>query len=406
MPNNPVVSQDSSTPEDYTTSLKQAVCDEGFLRLTFSGKTRAQASEWQKVVVRPVALKGQTRVQFAYFDARQDHTLHVGPEESPAKLDELLALAFSNIHLQTRTHDLHVRITKKQKVLSKKSAPSRPEDEPDLRHNRVKRRPIADDVPDAFLQGVGIMDGQGRVRPTRRDKFLQINEFLNQLQQSLTLSDYRDRTLHIVDCGCGNAYLTFAAYHFLKNLQGIDTVVTGIDSNADVIKNCVTLRDELGWHGLEFVISRIADFVPPTPPDLVLSLHACDTATDDAIAQGVRWQSATILAAPCCQHELRSQVDSADFSPVLRHGILKQRTAEMLTDACRAQILRILGYRADIVEFIDSKHTPKNLLIRAVKSVSSDAQQQADAYRTLTRQWHILPCLETRLRNELSPYLT
>jgi hypothetical protein len=165
------------------------------------------------------------------------------------------------------------------------------------------------------------------------------------------------------------------------------------------------LRNDLGWQGLNFIVTPIADYLPPTPPDLVLSLHACDTATDDAIAQGVRWHSPAILAAPCCQHELRSQIESADFLPVLQHGILKQRTAEILTDACRAQILRILGYRADIVEFIDSKHTPKNLLIRAKKASHTDTQKQVDGYLTLRNQWHIEPSLEKFLQKELSPYL-
>lgn len=396
----------NESAEDYQIAIENALSQDTFLRLTFSGKTRAQTSQWVKVVVRPVEIQNQRKIQFTYFDAKQDTSKNDTLTSSIEKLNELFDLAFSNIHLQTTTHDLHIRITKKLKVLLKKSAPSRTEQTPDLQHNRIKQHPLSANTPDSFLQGIGIMDGNGQVKPTRQDKFRQINEFLKQLQETLSLSNHPPKTLHIIDCGCGNAYLTFAAYHFLTQTHNINVHLTGIDNNPKVIQNCINLRDELGWTQLDFVVTPIAEYVPLTPPDLVLSLHACDTATDDAIAQGVRWNSATILAAPCCQHELRTQIESSTFSPVLQHGILKQRTAEILTDACRAQILRILGYRADVVEFIDSKHTPKNLLIRAKKTTPSHTQKQVDEYLTLRNQWHIEPSLEKFLNKELSPYLT
>lgn len=392
--------------EDHKAAIRNAISEDGFLRLIFSGTVRTGISPYIKAVVRPIQVKQQKRIQFTYFDAKQDNTKNYSPQESIEKLNELLDLGFGNIHLQTATYDLHVRITKKMKVLMKKGAPSRKEQTPDLQHNRVKRHPISADTPDSFLQGIGIMDHQGTVKPTRQDKFRQINEFLKQLQQTISLTDYKDKTLHIIDCGCGNAYLTFAAYHYLKHIHKINTQLTGIDNNPQVIENCNKLRNDLGWQGLNFVVTPIANYEPPTPPDLVLSLHACDIATDDALAQGVRWGSSTILAAPCCQHELRSQIESPTFSPVLQHGILKQRTAEILTDACRAQILRILAYHTDVVEFIDSKHTPKNLLIRAKKATPSNTQKHVEEYLTLRNQWHIEPSLEKFLKKELSPYLT
>ncbi len=405
MQQDPISPQDPDTQKDHKIAIRNALTEDSFLRLTFSGKMRNETSPLLKAVVRPIQIKQQKQFQFTYFDAKQDNTKNYTEQESIEKLDALLNLSFSNTHLQTTTYDLHVRITKKLKVLIKKAAPSRQEQTPDLQHNRVKRHPISADTPDSFLQGIGIMDHEGNVKPTRQDKFRQINEFLKQLQETLSLTAYTDKTLHIIDCGCGNAYLTFAAYHYLTHIHNINTELTGIDSNPKVIENCINLRNDLGWQGLNFIVTPIADYLPPTPPDLVLSLHACDTATDDAIAQGVRWHSPAILAAPCCQHELRSQIESADFLPVLQHGILKQRTAEILTDACRAQILRILGYRADIVEFIDSKHTPKNLLIRAKKASHTDTQKQVDGYLTLRNQWHIEPSLEKFLQKELSPYL-
>lgn len=399
------MNKDLTNSEDYKTDIKRAISDPSFLHLTLSGKIRAQSPNWVKVSIRPIEIKSQPQIQVTYFDDRQSITKNFQVEESLIEIDALLAQPFANINLQTTTHDLHIRMTKKGKVLIKKAAPSRTDPTPNAQHNRTKNHPISADTPDTFLQGIGIMDQAGRIKPTRQDKFRQINEFLKQLQQTLTLTDFENKTLHIIDCGCGNAYLTFAAYHYLTHIHNIQTKLIGIDSNPKVIQNCLNLRDDLGWQDLNFVTTAIADYTPPTPPDLILSLHACDTATDDAIAQGVRWNSAVILAAPCCQHELRPQLESSDFSPVLRHGILKQRTAEILTDACRAQILRILGYRADVVEFIDSKHTPKNLLIRAKKIPQTHIKKHVEEYQTLRQQWHIEPSLEKFLEQELAPYL-
>ncbi|MBT4139380.1 MAG: SAM-dependent methyltransferase, partial [Candidatus Latescibacteria bacterium] len=291
MVQNPTGSQDSTPQEDHKAAIRNAISEDSFLRLTFSGKVRAGTTALIKAVVRPIQIKQQKLIQFTYFDAKQDNTKNHSAHESIEELDELLDLAFGNIHLQTTTHDLHVRITKKLKVLMKKAAPSRQEQTPDLQHNRVKRHPIPASTPDSFLQGIGIMDHLGTVKPTRQDKFRQINEFLKQLEQTLSFADYKDKTLHMIDCGCGNAYLTFAAYHYLKHIHKLETELTGIDSNPEVIENCINLRNDLGWQGLNFVVTSIANYVPPTPPDLVLSLHACDTATDDALAQGVRWGS-------------------------------------------------------------------------------------------------------------------
>jgi SAM-dependent methyltransferase len=406
MSKNPTRTEDINTHDDHIKLIKKAVFEAGFLRLTFSGTVRGQKSALLKAVVRPIQIKDQKQVQFTYFEANQDNTKNFSEHESMEKLDALFLLSFSNMHLQTTSYDLHVRITKKLKVLIKKAAPSRPEQLPDLQHNRMKRHPISAGAPDSFLQGIGIMDHLGHVKPTRQDKFRQINEFLKQLHEILGLSGPSINSLNLIDCGCGNAYLTFAAYHYLSHIHDIPTQLVGIDSNPNVIENCINLRNDLGWQGLDFQVTPIADYSPPVRPDLVLSLHACDTATDDAIAQAVRWNSPSILAAPCCQHELRSQIESSDFEPVFQHGILKQRTAEILTDACRAQILRILGYRAEVVEFIDSKHTPKNLLIRAKKVPSRATRKRADEYLLLRDQWHIRPSLEKFLQKELSPFLT
>ena len=385
---------------DYKTAVLNAVSNaKPFLKLTLSHPRAGTA--WRKIAVRPVVIKGMPHLQIARFSQAQALAENVPMSAAPAALNEVLALPFAQIHVQTSREDLHIRITKKGRALFKRAKPSRPNDQPALSHNRVKHHPLPDNRPDAFLQGLGIMDAKGRVRAYRRDKFKQINAFLAHLHPVIPKSN---RPLTLIDCGCGSAYLTFAAYHYLNHIQHIPTRLIGIDHNPALIAKCRALAHSLGWTDIAFCNSSIADFTPRARPDMVFSLHACDTATDDAIARAVQWRSAVILAAPCCQRELREQLSAAVFAPVIAHGILKNRTADILTDACRAQLLRIVGYRAEVMEFIDSKHTPKNLLIRATKTSRTGDQTAVQAYRALRDFWHINPSLERLLARELAPY--
>lgn len=363
-----------------------------FLRLTLSGAVRGQEVPWVKVTVRPVRVKGERRLQFSYFDGKKDISKNLAGEAARAKLEELLALPFSHIHVQAASGDLHVRITKKGKALISRGKPSRPEAEPDLAHDRRKRYPLSE--ADPFLQAIGVTDRTGRVRGTMRGKFHQINQFLSLLEPVLPS---REGTLYIVDCGCGKAYLTFAAYHYLNDVLVRPTRVVGVDQDEEVIAKAVALRDQLAWEGMEFHVARIADFVPEARPDIVLSLHACDTATDEALAQGVKWESEVILAAPCCQHELHDQLHADLFRPVLRHGILKERMADLLTDTFRALLLRIAGYRTEVVEFVDPEHTAKNLMLRAVRGLPPGDARFLQEYQELKAFWEVTPALEGRL---------
>ena len=400
-----MAAETSEQAENYKVMIKEAVSrEETFLRLTVSGKIQGESNPWIKAVIRPVKLKGQRNYQFIYYDRKKSTTKNYNGLELPERLEELLSTPFSHIHVQATSGDLHIRITKRRKVLIRKGKPSRSEQRPYLSHNRVKRYLIPRDTPDEFLQGIGIMDQSGKVKPTMQNKFRQINEFLRLMHQTISRSDLTGKDLTIVDCGCGNAYLTFSGYHYLNHIEGVSAQVIGIDRELKLIENCNKLRDSLGWSGLEFFQAKITDYAPEVAPDIVLSLHACDTATDEAIAQGVIWQSHIILAAPCCQHELRPQIEASLFDPVLKHGILKQRTADILTDACRAQILRILGYRTDVVQFIDSKHTPKNLMIRAKRAPNPENRMLIMKYKALTDFWKIEPSIEKLLKEELEPY--
>jgi hypothetical protein len=391
---------------DHHARVRAAVLDEAtFLRLTVSGRLQGAEVPWIKAVVRPVLVRGQRRMQFSYFDGRKDITKNFAGDDVAARLDELLALPFSQLLVQSTAGDLHVRITKRGRVLIGRGKPSRAESAPDLSHDRVKAYPLPANTPDALLQAVGIMDRNGRVRATMQGKFHQINEFLTLMQQMLEPSDFAAGPLQIADCGCGNAYLTFGAYHSLNHLRGLPAHVVGVDRHREIIEKCDQLRTSLGWEGMEFHVARIAEFAPETRPDVVLSLHACDTATDEALAQGILWASRVILAAPCCQHELQSQLKAPLFRPVLRHGILKQRLGDILTDAFRALVLRIMGYRTDVVQFVSPEHTSKNLMIRARKGLKPGDKASLRQYQELKSFWGVRPILEEMLGEQFRQLL-
>jgi hypothetical protein len=392
--------------DDYRALLTDAVLSQqSFLRLTASGRQRGTSPPWVKVVVRPVQVRGRRRLQFSHFDGKKDITKNFTGASARDKLDELLAMPFRQFHLQSTTGDLYLRITKKGKAFITRGKPSRREREPLLAHDRVKRYPIPADTRDTFLQALGIIGPSGRVRAAMQGKFRQINEFIRLMADVLPPDGLTEDTVNIVDCGCGRAYLTFAAYHYLNHIRQVPARVAGIDSNEEIIRNCIQLRDSLGWDQLDFRVSRIGDFAPEAPPHLVLSLHACDTATDEAIAQGILWGSRIILAAPCCQHELHDKLRAQLFQPVLRHGVLKERTADILTDAFRALVLRIMGYRTDVVEFVDPEHTAKNLMIRAKQGLKPGDTRFIREYQQLKRFWGVDPCLEDMLGDTIRSLL-
>ena len=373
--------------EDYKTIVKTAVLDEcAFLRLSLSGALQG-TSPWIKVVVRPVEIKGRRKMQFSYFDPKKDITKNYSGDEVLSRLDEVLAIPFTRIHLHSTAGDINIKITKKGTPVITRAKPSLKM--PDLTHDHVKDQPLP--ANDPFLQSIGVANERGEIRPGMQAKFRQVNQFLRIIQQTVSKIE---PPIRIVDCGCGSAYLTFAAYHYLKDVLGLQVEALGIDVSGELIGKCSALRDSLGWPGIGFEVSRIADFEPETPPSVVLSLHACDTATDEAIAKGILWGSDVILAAPCCQHELHDQLHLPEFRPVLRHGILKERLADILTDAFRASVLRIMGYRTSVIEFVSPDATSKNLMIRAEKGVKPGGAAHIAEYKRLKKILNLSPCIE------------
>lgn len=372
-------------------------------RLTVSNPRPQGSSDtvpWNKVVIRPITLQEGRRLQFACHGPRKVTTRNVPPARVGTELNRVLQQPFTTFHVQSADADTYFRISRKGKLLTSRAASSLPADAKDAAHDHRKKRPLAAGRADDFLVQLGIMNEQGQVRPFMKGKFRQINQFIHLFEPQIRSATPPPEPLHIVDCGCGKAYLTFAVYHHLVHSLGWPVSVTGIDHNAELIESCLELQDALGWEHLAFKRTTIADFKPGAAPDVVLSLHACDTATDDAIAAAVRWKSGHIFAAPCCQHELHDRLQSELFQPLLRHGILKARMGDLLTDFFRVQILRILGYRTDIVEFVSPDATSRNLLIRARRGRAHGQPALLGAYRALCDFWNVTPELEKRLAGE------
>jgi len=383
----------------------------GFVRATFSGKAGAPEPRWVKVTIRPVAIKGETRAQFCYYDAKKCMVKNCSGAEVAEQVRQLLMLPFKNIRVESSDESLQVQVTSGGKALVHRGKAPNPQ-APDLAHDRRKQLILPAEQADAFLQEVGIMTRDGKVRAEQQRKFRQINEFLKLIGQTIEqaggVAAIRrvDSPLSIVDCGCGNAYLTFAAYHYFSEVLGVPTRLTGIDVNGELLARHAEKIERLGWTGLTFQTSAIIDFAPSTPPDIVLALHACDTATDEALAQAIRWQSASIFCAPCCHHHLQQQLSgrkvAAPLQSLLRYGVLSERLGDILTDTFRALTLRLMGYQTEVVEFVGTEHTAKNLLIRAVKRGQPGDQAVLKEYRALKDLWQVTPYLEELLGAEFA----
>jgi len=384
---------------EYKEQVKRLVLDEQvFVRFTMKGRPQDAGMPWRQVIVRPVLIKNERYLQFSYLSQKQDITKNYRGSQASQKLDEILALPFKSLVVQSTMEELRVQITPKGKAILRRVKVSEADREIPLAHDVSKKLLLPADKPDSFLQATGIMDDQGRVRPGMQGKFSQINEFLKLLEHTGELEHFEKTPVHILDCGCGSAYLAFAAYHYLNNVRGITAHLTGIDTNATLIQKDNRQSEELGFSHACFQKSAIIDFVPQESPQIVLALHACDTATDEAIYQGIVSESRLIMCAPCCHHQLHAQLRPVKpFTPVFQDGILKQRLSDILTDTFRALILRIMGYKTDVVEFVSPEHTDKNLMIRAVRRTQRGKARYLQEYFDLKTYWSVTPYLETLL---------
>jgi hypothetical protein len=381
--------------------------DPTLVRAVGSGRRRGAQPQWRRVEVRYVDLRAGRRLQVTSYDETQAHTANHRPDTAPTVVDALLDEPFGSWHVESVDQTLQVRVTKKGEALVHAALPPRPV-EAARGHDRVKPRLLPEDDP--ALRALGIADERGRVKPSRQAKYRQVEELLRALSAALDDAPLRtptdERPLQVVDLGCGNAYLTFAAHRYLTAVRGLPVRLTGVDVKAQSGRQVAEVAERVGAADqVGFVRSAIAEVELDTPPDVVLALHACDTATDDALAQAVRWEAPLVLAAPCCHHDVAAQLRRSPapspYAMLTRHGILRERFADTLTDALRASLLRQAGYRVDVVEFVESRHTPRNTLLRAVRTGAAPSAATRAELDELTSAWRVRPRLAELLGDQL-----
>ena len=342
-----------------------------------------------KIKVRPLMKDEKLMFQLEVFQNKQ--AFHTNAEAGEAVLLILGHMEnMKQMQLETR-HDLYtVLISKKGKVTIKHKVQKCEKAAADLSHNRKKRYVLEEGIPVPFLKDLGVMTEEGKIVHSRFDKFKQINRFLEFIEDILPQLD-KGRELTILDFGCGKSYLTFAMYYYLHELKSYDIRIIGLDLKKDVIRHCNELSEKYGYEKLKFLEGDIADYTGVDRVDMVVTLHACDTATDYALAKAVGWNAKVILSVPCCQHELNRQIKNEVLAPVLKYGLIKERMAALVTDALRAEYLEREGYETQVLEFIDMEHTPKNILLRAVKTGKKG--ENAEAIRTCEEALGVSPTL-------------
>ena len=341
--------------------------DDGMMLAVLSGQRKKEPDVPSRVRIRPVEIRGERVFQAtATVGTKAIHKNYTLEEVLPY-IEASLTDGFSQLQIQGQMKDGAVLVSKKGKQTIKTRPHEALEPVKIQSHNRVKQYILKEGIPVPFLVDLGVMNKEGKVHTHSYDKFKQINRFLEFIEDILP-SLQKDREVTILDFGCGKSYLTFAMYYYLKELKGYDVNIIGLDLKEDVIKKCSGLARKYGYEKLHFLQGDIADYEGVNKVDMVVTLHACDKATDYALAKAVEWDAEVILSVPCCQHELNYRIQNDLLEPVLKYGILKERMSALITDGIRAELLESEGYHTQILEFIDMEHTPKNLLIRAVKT--------------------------------------
>lgn len=355
---------------DITQLLDICISDK-LIDMVISGQKNKSEDKAVKVRIRPVILKNEIEYMVSEFVGRKVLHSNHSAADVKKKIIDYMTEDFKQAQINMTDAAATILSSKSKTLTCKYKKAGQLKAQRDLSHNRTKKYIIQEGKPVAFMIDLGVMGQDGKIIRTRYDKFRQINRFLEYIEDILPKLD-KERELTIIDFGCGKSYLTFAMYYYLKELKGYNIRIIGLDLKADVIEHCNELRTRYGYDKLDFYVGDIATYKDVDKVDMVVTLHACDTATDYALAKAVKWGAEVILSVPCCQHEANRTIKSDILSPVMDYGILKERMAAIVTDAARAKLLTANGYDTQILEFIDMEHTPKNLLIRAVKSSKED----------------------------------
>lgn len=348
-------------------------------------------AEVQKIKLRPVVIKNTFLIQVTEYIGKQ--VIHDNKTIEAIKEYIYVSLRdnFKQANIRTEEYTYNILISKKGQVTVKKKKEIEKK-KPVLIHNRVKKYLLQEGKPVDFLVYLGVMNSEGFVVKSKYDKFRQINRFLEFVEDIVDKLP-KNKVINIIDFGCGKSYLTFAIYYYLKKEKNLDVNIVGLDLKRDVIKHCNQIATDLKYDGLEFLEGDIAQYKGKDDVDMVVTLHACDTATDYAIAKAIDWNAKVVLSVPCCQHELNNQIQNEVLSPIFKYGILKEKMAALITDGIRAGVLEEHGYDTQILEFIDMEHPPKNLMIRAVKkkNVSYAKNQKLD---NLIKELNVKPTIK------------
>ena len=374
--------------------LEEHIKAPNFVRAVLSGRRRNLTPSAERIDIKPVLIKGEEKLQIQSTDGRQVTTKNLSANE--LDFADFLGQGFANLLAESTSESYSVRISKKDEALV---TIGRVKLERDLTHDRQKQRLLPEG--NRIFALLGMHDGYKRIKPSKMDKYRQVEEFLRLLKPTLDNEVGAQSEISIVDLGCGHAYLTFAVQEYLNGATQ-KVKILGVDEREESKLHNDQIANSLGADA-QFLVAKIAD-TPAQPVDIAIALHACDTATDDSIAWAVKNSAKVIMLAPCCHHDLQAQIDLVPepWSLLTRHGVVSERLIDLMTDSLRAQILKLLGYRVDIVEFIGGEHTPRNIMIRAVKTGVKVDPVEVDRYQVMLADWKIAPHLAELLKNELS----
>ena len=378
--------------------IEQITKEENLIYAVLSNLRNKDKDTFTKVNIKPVLIRNEKNIQLAYEYKEKVIHKNLEDEEFIREFKDLISNHFKQANIFTTHADYQILISKKGKVKILKSKPSK--SSVDLSHNRKKEYIIEEGIACDFLIKLGVMNKEGKVFNKKHDKFRQINKFLELISDAVYKIEDKE-TINIVDFGCGKSYLTFALYYYLKKLLKLNVNIIGLDLKKDVINLCNNLAKELDYEGLQFINKDIRDFKELDKVDMVVTLHACNTATDEALVKAVSWDADVILSVPCCQHELLDKIENETMIPMLKHGIIKERLSSLVTDSLRANVLEILGYNTQLLEFIDIENTPKNIMIRAVRTNNFKSRDKRE-YLDFKRAWNLdKPYIEKRIEEIL-----
>lgn len=351
-----------------------------------------------KIKVRPIMLRESLYFQCESFTKTQAFQKNLTEIQVIEQIMEWME-SFRQVQLETTGKTYAILISKKGKVNIQKKVLKEQVERAEITHNRKKQYILEEGMKIPFMQDLGVMTGDGKIVKSKFHKFRQINRFLEFIEDVAPVLP-KDREVTILDFGCGKSYLTFAMYYYLHQLKGYDISIVGLDLKKDVINHCSSLSKKYGYEKLRFMEGNIGDYTGTNKVDMVVTLHACDTATDMALAKAIGWDAKVILSVPCCQHELNGQIENEILAPIFQYGLIKERMASLITDGLRAEYLRAAGYEVQVLEFVEMEHTPKNILIRGVKikekeEVGSEVYEQVEACQNFLK---VSPTLEKLLK--------